>query len=227
MKIPHPNVQQFFVDLLFFPQKICTFSPTLNECNFWGTWPELCVEVCYSLSMSVCLDIWTRVGQHGKHVHDIDWSWMKHFLNPTLSIVWWSSIIYRELNFIKTTTMKETWLHFPTFEFGLKWFIWFEINNDLQFPFSTISNMWPASWWATCKSFLSFLLSRSLKCALYKLHSIDRIFQPKVCHSPESAQEEELRDFATICPCCQVAAWYFWWTLAFMLPIFPWRRTYS
>ena len=87
----------------FFPQKFCTFSATLNKCNFWGTfWPERCVQECYSLSMSVCVS----TSEHEsasmeKHVHDIDWSWMRHFLNPTLSIVWWSSIPYKELNYTK------------------------------------------------------------------------------------------------------------------------------
>ena len=103
MKIPHSNVQHFFVDLIFLPQKVCTFTATLNKCNFWGTfWRELCVQECYSVSMSV----YVPTPEHEsdsmeKHVHDIDWSWMRHFLNPTLCIVWWSSIPFRELNYTK------------------------------------------------------------------------------------------------------------------------------
>ena len=108
--IENPPLQcaTFFVDLLFFPQKICTFSASLNKCNFWGTfWPELCVQECYSLSMSVCVS----TSEHEsasmeKHVHDIDWSWMRHFLNPTLSIVWWNSIPYRKLNYTKNFNNK-------------------------------------------------------------------------------------------------------------------------
>ena len=110
--------------------------------------------------------------------------------------------------------MKETWFHFSTFEFGSKWFIWFEINNDLQLPFCHNFQHVTSLMVSHVQYFPFFLLSQSLKCALNKLglHSIDRIFQPEVCHNPdisESTQIEALRDFAMI---CQVAAWYLWWT---------------
>ena len=134
-----------------------------------------------------------------KHVHDIDWSWMRHFLNPTLCIVWWSSIPFRELNYTKNfNIMKETWLHFPTFEFGSKWFIWFEINNDLQLPFCHNFQHVTSLMVSHVQYFPFFLLSQSLKCALYKLglHSIDRIYQPKVCQSPDVSESTEANHFA-------------------------------
>ena len=186
-----------FCALLFFLQKFCIFSATLNKCNFWGTfWPELCVQECYSLSLSVCLS----TSEHEsasmeKHVHDIDWSWMRHFLNPTLSIVWW----IENWTTPRISIMKETWFHFSTFEFGSKWFIWFKINNDLQLPFCHNFQHVTSLMVSHVQYFPFFLLSQSLKCALNKLglHSIDRIFQPEVCHNPdilESTQVEALRD---------------------------------